>query len=66
MKFEENLVKLEKLVGKMESGEMNLDETIKAFEEGRALVKACTGELESIRLRIEKVMKDGGVEEMKI
>lgn len=66
MKFEENLVKLEKLVAKMESGEMNLDETIKAFEEGRALVKACTGELESIRLRIEKVMKDGGVEEMKI
>jgi exodeoxyribonuclease VII small subunit len=66
MKFEENLVKLEKLVSKMESGEMNLDETIKAFEEGRALVKACTGELESIRLRIDKVMKDGGVEEMKI
>ncbi len=66
MKFEENLVKLEKLVGKMESGELNLDETIKAFEEGRALVKACTGELESVRLRIEKVMKDGGVEEMKI
>ena len=26
MKFEENLAKLENLVGKMESGEMNLDE----------------------------------------
>lgn len=66
MKFEENLAKLENLVGKMESGEMNLDEMIKAFEEGRSLVKLCTGELDSIRQRIEKVMKDGGVEELKI
>jgi exodeoxyribonuclease VII small subunit len=50
----------------MESGEMNLDEMIKAFEEGRSLVKSCTGELDSIRQRIEKVMKDGGIEELKI
>jgi exodeoxyribonuclease VII small subunit len=66
MKFEENLAKLENVVGKMESGEMNLDEMIKAFEEGRSLVKSCTGELDSIRQRIEKVMKDGGIEELKI
>ena len=65
MKFEDNLRKLEELVAKMESGEMNLDGTIKAFEEGRKLVAACSKDLESIRLRIEKVAKDGGVEEFK-
>ena len=59
MKFEDNLVKLEGLVGKMESGEMNLDEMIKAFEEGRKLVTECQKELDSIRQRIEKVTKDG-------
>ena len=59
MKFEDNLRKLEGLVGKMESGEMNLDEMIKAFEEGRKLVTDCQKDLDSIRQRIEKVTKDG-------
>ena len=66
MKFEDNLKKLEGLVGKMESGELNLDEMIKAFEEGRKLVTECQKDLESIRQRIEKVTKDGSVEELKI
>ena len=66
MKFEDNLRKLEGLVGKMESGELNLDEMIKAFEEGRKLVTECQKDLESIRQRIEKVTKDGSVEELKI
>lgn len=59
MKFEDNLVKLEGLVARMESGEMNLDEMIKAFEEGRKLVTECQKDLDSIRQRIEKVTKDG-------
>lgn len=66
MKFEDNLKKLEGLVGKMESGELNLDDMIKSFEEGRKLVAECQKDLESIRQRIEKVTKDGTIEEMKI
>lgn len=65
MKFEDNLKKLEGLVAKMESGEMNLDEMIKSFEEGRKLVADCQKDLESIRLRIEKVTQDGTVGEFK-
>ena len=59
MKFEDNLKKLEGLVAKMESGEMSLDDMIKAFEEGRKLVAECQSDLDSIRQRIEKVTKDG-------
>ncbi len=66
MKFEDNLKKLEGLVAKMESGEMNLDEMIKAFEEGRKLVADCQKDLDSIRQRIEKVTKDGSVEPLNI
>ena len=61
MKFEDNLKKLEGLVAKMESGALNLDDMIKAFEEGRALVATCQKDLESIRQRIEKVTKTGEV-----
>ena len=66
MKFEDNLKKLEGLVGKMESGEMNLDEMIKAFEEGRKLVTECQKDLDSIRQRIEKVTKDGTIEPLNV
>ena len=62
MKFEDSLKKLEGLVAKMESGELNLDAMIKAFEEGRKLVTECQKDLDSIRQRIEKVTKDGSVE----
>jgi len=65
MTFEENLKTLEALVAKMESGGLNLDEMIKSFEEGRKLADVCAKDLESIRLRIEKVTKTGAVEEMK-
>ena len=66
MKFEDNLKSLEGLVAKMESGEMSLDDMIKAFEDGRKLVAECQKDLASIRLRIEKVTKVGTVEEMNI
>ena len=55
MNFENNLKKLEELVARMESGDMKLDDMIKAFEEGRKLVDTCQKDLESIRQRIEKV-----------
>ena len=59
MKFEDNLNQLEELVRKMESGALSLDEMIAAFENGRKLVDTCQKDLESIRLRIEKVTADG-------
>lgn len=62
MKFEDNLRKLEELVSKMESGGLDLDAMISSFEEGRKLVDVCQKDLESIRLRIEKVTKSGAVE----
>ena len=60
MKFEDNLKKLEAIVDEMESGQMNLDAMIKAFEDGRKLVKECRKDLEGVQQRIEKVTKSGG------
>ena len=66
MKFEDNLKQLETLVGRMESGEMKLDEMITAFEEGRRLVAECQKDLDSIRQRIEKVTSAGAVEPLAV
>ena len=66
VKFEENLKKLETIVDGMESGQMNLDAMIKAFEDGRKLVTQCRKDLESVQLRIEKVTKGGEIAELEI
>ena len=66
MKFEDNLKKLEAIVDGMESGQMNLDAMIKAFEDGRKLVKECRKDLESVQWRIEKVTKSGEIAELEI
>ena len=58
-KFEEALTRLEKIVADMESGALQLDDMLKKFEEGRKLADECQKELESIRLKIEKVTGEG-------
>ena len=40
MKFEENLSRLERVVAEMEGGKLSLDDMMKHFEEGKALVAA--------------------------
>ena len=54
-KFEEALARLERIVSEMESGDLQLDDMLRKFEEGRKLVQLCSAERESIRQRIEKV-----------
>ena len=39
MNFEENVEKLEKTVQELESGNLNLEDSIKKFEEGMELAK---------------------------
>ena len=59
MKFEEKIAALEAVVKKMESGKLGIDEMIESFEKGRKLAHDCQKELESIRLKIEKVAGSG-------
>ncbi len=61
--FEDALSELEELVGKMESGEMGLEEMVAAFEKGQGLVKSCTDRLNEVERRIEVIKKnaDGAI-----
>ncbi len=63
--FEESLAKLEALVGQMESGNMGLEEMVKAFEEGQKLVKSCNDRLNEVeeRIRVIKKSADGSASE---
>jgi exodeoxyribonuclease VII small subunit len=56
-KFEEALGKLEDIVKKMESGDMTLEESLKAFEEGIKLARLCSRKLDEAERRVEILLK---------
>ncbi len=60
--FENKLEKLELLVGKLEGGELSLDESIEKFEEGIKLYKSCKEILDSAEKKIS-VLTDSLKEE---
>ncbi len=59
-KFEEALEKLEEIVRRMEAGEMTLEESLKAFEEGIKLARLCAKKLDEADRRVEILLRDGG------
>ncbi len=58
LKFETALSELEKIVAKLESDDTPLDEALKLYEKGVALVRICNDRLDSAERRII-LLKDG-------
>ena len=59
LSFEAALARLEAIVGRLEQGDLDLEEALGAFEEGVALTRRCAGQLESAERRIETLVRDG-------
>lgn len=51
--FENNLTKLEGLVKEMEKGNLSLDKSLKAFEEGIGIVRNCQKALAEAEQKVE-------------
>ena len=61
--FEAALEELEGLVERMEEGDLSLEESLKTYERGIALSRACQKSLDAAEQRIEILSeKDGAVE----
>lgn len=54
--FEQNMERLEQIVRAMERGDVPLDESLKLFQEGTALVQSCGKILEDAELKINKIV----------
>ena len=63
MNFEEAMTSLENTVRKLESADMSLDESLKAFEEAIALVKVCNEKLDAAEHKVKILIagEDGTV-----
>ncbi len=58
--FEQHMKLLEQVVGKLEQGEVPLDEALKAFEQGMKLVTTCREQLAQAELKVEQVINAQG------
>lgn len=54
--FEENMQRLEQIVRAMERGDVALEESLKLFQEGTALVQNCEKLLDDAELQVKKVV----------
>lgn len=54
--FEQNMARLEQIVRSLERGDAPLEESLKLFEEGTGLVRACGHLLDQAELQVKKVM----------
>lgn len=59
-KFEEAYSRLEEIVRKLESGNMTLEESLKAFEEGVRLSRICSERLDEAERRVEILVHENG------
>ena len=53
--FEKALAELEEIVGKLESGKVDLEQSITIYERGQTLKKHCEKLLKAAEARIEKI-----------
>lgn len=58
--FETALQQLEQLVQRMESGELSLQDSLQAFEQGVRLTKQCQQALSSAEQRVQILMEQNG------
>ena len=62
--FEAMLKELEDLVKQMESGDLGLEDSLKAFERGVALTRQCQAALKNAELRVRALTENNDFEDL--
>ena len=63
--FEVALKRLDEIVALLEKGNIDLDKSLKLFEEGVELVKLCDTKLKDIESKTAKILENGSLKEFK-
>ena len=58
--FEKNMEELENIVKELEEGNLDLDESVKKFEDGMKISKKCNEMLENAEKKITMVLDNNG------
>ena len=60
--FEEAFARLEDIVGKLEAGDLPLDDALALFEQGQKLAAYCSARLDEAELKVQQLSASGAVE----
>ena len=63
MTYEQQLQQLETLIKQLENGDLSLDQTLAAYEQGIGLIRACQQQLEHAEQRIQQLGHNADGEE---
>ena len=66
MKFEEKMKNLEEIINDLETGEIDLDESINKYTTAMKLIKDCDEELKNVEKQVSKLVSENGEEPFEI
>ena len=58
--FEESLAELEQLIGKMEQGDVSLEQALESFEKGVSLTRTCQKALQEAEQKVSILLAKNG------
>jgi exodeoxyribonuclease VII small subunit len=58
--FEQSMEELERIVGRLEEGDVPLEESIRLFQEGMKLSKTCHDKLQSVEKQMDELLNEDG------
>jgi exodeoxyribonuclease VII small subunit len=64
--FEQNVARLEQIIGQLEKGDVPLADSLALFEEGVQLIRRCSGQLDAAEARIVMLLTKEQGEEAKM
>lgn len=59
-KFEENMKELEQIINELETGEIDLEESISKYTTAMKLVKECDEKLKNVEEQVSKMVLENG------
>jgi len=66
VKFEEKMKKLEEIINDLETGEIDLDESINKYTTAMKLISECDSELKNVEKQVSKLVSENGEQDFEI
>lgn len=62
--LEENFERLDALLDELESAEISLEESFRAYKEGMGILKKCNETIDEVEKKVLKLNEEGALEEL--
>ena len=59
MKLEDNFMKIEEVIEKLEAEDISLEDAFAAYSEGMQLLKTCNDQIDKVEKQVLKLTEDG-------